>query len=174
VVVATSVNRLVAARPHSAAHVEAPDPDIIMRRCATSERDHDPSDGIDRSTIDRSNARQPSCLSRARAVSATLTSSDGTSATVVLLENSKGKLDNKPQLKGRLTVRSKLVKSSESPTVRQAIAAAISNEDTLSTFAARRVAPHELGRFDVIGWREVWFREVQAASPVFCPDLSGR
>ena len=45
---------------------------------------------------------------------------------------------------------------------------------TLSTFAARRVAPHELGRFDVIGWREVWFREVQAASPVFCPDLSSR
>jgi hypothetical protein len=38
VVVATSVNRLVAARPHSAGHVEAPDPDIIMRRCATSER----------------------------------------------------------------------------------------------------------------------------------------
>jgi transposase len=38
VVVATSVNRLVAARPHSAGHVEAPDPDIIVRRRATSER----------------------------------------------------------------------------------------------------------------------------------------
>ncbi|MET4484058.1 hypothetical protein ABIB66_008629 [Bradyrhizobium sp. F1.13.3] len=37
-VVATSFSRLVAARPHSAANVEAPDPDIIMRRCATSER----------------------------------------------------------------------------------------------------------------------------------------
>ncbi|MCK1719881.1 transposase [Bradyrhizobium sp. 141] len=32
VVVATSVNRLVAVRPHSAANVEALDPDIIMRR----------------------------------------------------------------------------------------------------------------------------------------------
>src|ERR1700759_2922625 len=32
VVVATSVIRLVAARPHFAANVEAPDPDIIMRR----------------------------------------------------------------------------------------------------------------------------------------------
>ncbi|WP_409334562.1 transposase [Bradyrhizobium jicamae] len=31
-VVATSVNRLVAICPHSAANVEAPDPDIIMRR----------------------------------------------------------------------------------------------------------------------------------------------
>jgi hypothetical protein len=31
-VVVTSVNRLVAVRPHSAANVEAPDPDIIMRR----------------------------------------------------------------------------------------------------------------------------------------------
>ncbi|EIG61100.1 hypothetical protein Bra1253DRAFT_05878 [Bradyrhizobium sp. WSM1253] len=37
-VVATSVNQVVAARPHSAANVEAPDPDIIIRRCATSER----------------------------------------------------------------------------------------------------------------------------------------
>jgi hypothetical protein len=32
VIVVTSVNRLVAVRPHSAAHVEAPDPDIIMSR----------------------------------------------------------------------------------------------------------------------------------------------
>jgi len=37
-VVATSFIRLVAARPHSAANVEASDPDIIMRRYATSER----------------------------------------------------------------------------------------------------------------------------------------
>jgi hypothetical protein len=36
--VVTSVNRLVAARPYPAVHVEAPDPDIIMRRPATSER----------------------------------------------------------------------------------------------------------------------------------------
>ena len=35
---ATSFIRLVAARPYSAANVEAPDPDIIMRRYATSER----------------------------------------------------------------------------------------------------------------------------------------
>jgi hypothetical protein len=46
VVVVTSVNRLVADLPHSVEHVEAPDPDIIMRRLATSEKDHDPSDGI--------------------------------------------------------------------------------------------------------------------------------
>jgi len=32
VVVVTSVNRLAAVLPHSAQHVEAPDPDIIMRR----------------------------------------------------------------------------------------------------------------------------------------------
>jgi hypothetical protein len=38
VVVVTSINRLVTARPYSAPHVEAPDPDIIMRRSATSER----------------------------------------------------------------------------------------------------------------------------------------
>jgi hypothetical protein len=39
------VNRL--ARPHSAAHVEAPDPDIIMRRVSRPlGKDHDPSDGI--------------------------------------------------------------------------------------------------------------------------------
>jgi hypothetical protein len=36
--VVTSVNRLVAVSLHSAEHVEAPDPDIIMRRLATSER----------------------------------------------------------------------------------------------------------------------------------------
>ncbi|MGX1017211.1 hypothetical protein AB7M69_011629 [Bradyrhizobium japonicum] len=43
---ATSFIRLVAARPYSAANVEASDPDIIMRRCATSERDRDPSEDI--------------------------------------------------------------------------------------------------------------------------------
>jgi hypothetical protein len=41
--VVTSVNRLVAARPPSAGHVEAPDPDIIMRRSATSERTMTPA-----------------------------------------------------------------------------------------------------------------------------------
>lgn len=35
---ATSFIRLVAAWPYSDANVEAPGPDIIMRRCATSER----------------------------------------------------------------------------------------------------------------------------------------
>jgi len=44
VVVVTSVNRLVAVRPHSAANVEAPDPDIIMRRFRDLGKDHDPSD----------------------------------------------------------------------------------------------------------------------------------
>lgn len=34
----TSFNRLAAVRPHSDPHVEAPDPDIIMRRLPTSER----------------------------------------------------------------------------------------------------------------------------------------
>ena len=42
-VVVTSVIRLVAARPYSAVDVEAPDPDIIMRRCATSERTMTPA-----------------------------------------------------------------------------------------------------------------------------------
>ena len=46
VVVATSVNRLMADPPHSVAHVEAPAPDIIMRRLATSERTMTPAPGI--------------------------------------------------------------------------------------------------------------------------------
>ena len=41
---ATSFIRLVAVLPHSAAHVEAPDPDIIMRRLATSERTMTPAE----------------------------------------------------------------------------------------------------------------------------------
>lgn len=40
---ATSFIRLAAARPYSAANVEAPDPDIIMRRYATSERTMTPA-----------------------------------------------------------------------------------------------------------------------------------
>jgi len=42
-VVVTSFNRLVAVRPHPAAHVEAPGPDIIMRRSTTSERTMTPA-----------------------------------------------------------------------------------------------------------------------------------
>jgi hypothetical protein len=41
--VTTSFNRLVAVRPHTAGHVEASDPDIIMRRLATSERTMTPA-----------------------------------------------------------------------------------------------------------------------------------
>lgn len=40
----TSVNRLVTACPYSAPHVEAPDPDIIVRRFRDLGKDHDPSD----------------------------------------------------------------------------------------------------------------------------------
>jgi hypothetical protein len=43
VIVTTSLNRLAAACPHSALHVEASDPDIIMRRSATSERTMTPA-----------------------------------------------------------------------------------------------------------------------------------
>ncbi|MFK4484948.1 hypothetical protein ABIA45_000026 [Bradyrhizobium sp. USDA 336] len=39
----TSFIRLVAVRPYSAANVEAPNPDIIVRRCATSERTMTPA-----------------------------------------------------------------------------------------------------------------------------------
>lgn len=42
----TSVNRLVTACPYSAPHVEAPDPDIIVRRFRDLGKDHDPSDDI--------------------------------------------------------------------------------------------------------------------------------
>ena len=49
VVVVTSLNKLAAARPHSAGHVEAPDPDIIMRRLATSERTMTPAQASMRS-----------------------------------------------------------------------------------------------------------------------------
>jgi hypothetical protein len=38
----------------------------------------------------------------------------------------------------------------------------LKEQSTLSTFAARRVAAHEFGSFDIIGWREVKLREVQA------------
>ncbi len=39
----TSFNRLVAVRPHTVGDVEASDPDIIMRRLATSERTMTPA-----------------------------------------------------------------------------------------------------------------------------------
>jgi hypothetical protein len=38
--------RLATVCPHSAAHVEAPDPDIIMRRSATSERTVTPAKAL--------------------------------------------------------------------------------------------------------------------------------
>jgi hypothetical protein len=88
--VVTSVNRLVTARPYSAPHVEAPDPDIIMRRSATSERTMTPA------TTSKRWCWKPPVTSGqitawlaiasptgARPVSATPTSSDGASATAV-------------------------------------------------------------------------------------------
>jgi hypothetical protein len=43
VAVVTSSNQLEAACPHSVPYVEAPDPDIIMGRLATSERTTTPA-----------------------------------------------------------------------------------------------------------------------------------
>jgi hypothetical protein len=68
VVAATSLNRLVADLPHAAAHVEAPGPDIIMRRFATSERTMTPAKALrpgmqpeaDRVTVDMTLALRPS------------------------------------------------------------------------------------------------------------------
>jgi hypothetical protein len=88
--VVTSLNKLAAARPHSAGHsaghVEAPDPDIIMRRLPTS--DHDPSAGINGITLkqpittNRSQRRAGNRIdSRACPFSGTLSSSGGASAT---------------------------------------------------------------------------------------------
>jgi hypothetical protein len=45
-VVATSVNRLVAARPHSAANVEAPRPGHHREALRDLGKDHDPSEDI--------------------------------------------------------------------------------------------------------------------------------
>jgi hypothetical protein len=78
-VVATSFIRLVAARPHAAADVEASDPDIIMRRCATSERTMTPA----KTSTSPGDLMPKGSISRARAVSATRTSSDGASTTTV-------------------------------------------------------------------------------------------
>jgi hypothetical protein len=66
--------------PHSAEHVEAPDPDIIMRRFATSERTMTPA-------MHQSNARKtilPQPRSRRLRNPA---SSNGTSATFMQLES---------------------------------------------------------------------------------------
>jgi hypothetical protein len=114
VVVATSVNRLVAARPHSAGHVEAPGPDIIMRRCATSERTMTPaktSTGLVQ-VIPRLAGKHDH---RARVVSATLTSCDGASATPCRWRVQKCKLDNKSQLKGRMTAQRSKARSDIGP-----------------------------------------------------------
>jgi hypothetical protein len=93
----------VAGRPHSAAHVEASDPDIIVRRLATSER-----------TMTPAMASIRSHSNRARPISTTPISSDGASATALLADGAKRILDNKPQLKGRLNTWSseKLVRPS--------------------------------------------------------------
>jgi hypothetical protein len=53
-----------------------------MRRCATSGKDHDPSEDINQPWAIQCQAGK-ACISRARAVSATLTSCDDTSATTV-------------------------------------------------------------------------------------------
>ncbi|MFK4535042.1 hypothetical protein ABIA00_003225 [Bradyrhizobium ottawaense] len=85
---ATSFIRLVAARPYSAANVEAPDPDTIMRRCATSERTMTPAKT---STSPGESSTWPAkYVSAALAPSPQLTSSDDASATVVPSESSKG------------------------------------------------------------------------------------
>ncbi|MGY4329361.1 hypothetical protein ACVWWG_003778 [Bradyrhizobium sp. LB7.2] len=86
----TSVNRLVAVGPHSAANVEAPDPDTIMRR-GDPGKDHDPSYDINPTPLKppttsianpaRQSSRHPRSL-RLR----DLTSSDGAVATGVSLE----------------------------------------------------------------------------------------
>jgi hypothetical protein len=73
----TSVNRLVADRPQSVAHVAAPDPDIIMRRLALPQA-----------------ALAPSSLSRP---------ADWASAATLPVVEFKRVLDNNPQLEGRLT-----------------------------------------------------------------------
>jgi len=74
-----------------------------MRRCATSERTMTPaktSTGLVQ-VIPRLAGKHDH---RARVVSATLTSCDGASATPCRWRVQKCKLDNKSQLKGRMTV----------------------------------------------------------------------
>jgi hypothetical protein len=108
VVVVTSVNRLVAARPYPVVHVEAPDPDIIMRRPATSERTMTPAMASKRPLRFSGESRPIQCRAGNRMrqprspVSTTPTSSDGASATA-LLGVVLRVLDTNSQLKGRLT-----------------------------------------------------------------------
>jgi len=74
-----------------------------MRRCATSERTMTPaktSTGLVQ-VIPRLAGKHDH---RARVVSATLTSCDGASATPCRWRVQKCKLDNKSQLKGRMTL----------------------------------------------------------------------
>jgi hypothetical protein len=62
-VVVTSFIRLVTVRPYPAAHVEAPNPDIIMRRSTTSERTMTPAMALPRSDSHR-HSRQTHCQAR--------------------------------------------------------------------------------------------------------------
>jgi hypothetical protein len=107
--VVTSVNRLVAARPYPAVHVEAPDPDIIMRRPATSERTMTPAMASQRPLRFSGESRPiqyqaDNHMRQPRSpVSTTPTSSDGASATA-LLGVVRRVLDKNSQLKGRLTI----------------------------------------------------------------------
>jgi hypothetical protein len=107
--VVTSVNRLVAARPYPVVHVEAPDPDIIMRRPATSERTMTPAMASKRPLRFSGESRPIQCRAGNRMrqprspVSTTLTSSDGASATA-LLGVVLRVLDTNSQLKCRLTI----------------------------------------------------------------------
>ena len=83
----TSVNRLVAVSPYSAQHVEAPDPDIIMRRHATSERTMTPA------ASSPLHPRSPCLRNKA--------GSDRPSTTTA--KRNGESLDISPQLKGRIT-----------------------------------------------------------------------
>ncbi len=83
----TSFIRLVAARPYSAADVEASAPDIIMRRLATSERTMTPAKAS-ASPRDLIPGWQSIYQPRPRRLR-NPTSSDGASATIEPLESSK-------------------------------------------------------------------------------------
>ena len=100
--------RLVAARPHAAAHVEAPDPDIIMRRSATSERTLTPATASTRSRSDLplANDALPGWLSICQPRSSRLRNLNPLrrAERYRFAEWLKRKLDIKPQLKGRMTV----------------------------------------------------------------------
>jgi len=76
--VTTSFIRLVAARPYPAADVEASAPDIIMRRCATSERTMTPAMASGPTTPNRN--RTGIVITRARPIYA-MAGADRSSAT---------------------------------------------------------------------------------------------